>query len=153
MPRWETADLREYTGLGGLEVCGGPEATRGTIVFAASDGASPLPGSRFGGDPEAEHDSELNNVMSWATEGIAAVRFERGGSVRDLLMVRPESVEPVMRLLAEDSPPPGVPQASADRVLGYVTTSSGTSPRALLLVEAWLGAWPVEEEGLYGVVP
>lgn len=150
LPLWDGADLRAYTGMPALELRGGAQATQGAVALVAGEGVEPFPGSRFAADPAAEDDARLNNLMSWATEGIAALRFRREGGVRDLLLVRAESVEPVMRLLRERDVPAGVPGSMGERVLGYVMTSEGTSPRALLVAEAWLGDWPEEEEGLYG---
>lgn len=153
LPRWDESDLREYTGMAGLELRGGPQATRGAVALVVGEGVEPLPGSRFGSEPAAEDDAQLNNVMSWGTEGIAALRFEHEGNPRDLLLVRAESVEPVMRLLREEGVPPDAPDRVDARILGYLLTSEGTSPRALLIAEAWLGDWPKEEEGLFGAAP
>jgi len=132
--------LARITGIAGLRCA----ATRFHLLMP--EGTAPLAGSRYLAAADA-NDRTLNNYLNWDTEAAAALRFTRGGAVRDLLVIRPEYIEEFMHLLR-----PGTPDSPRHNVLGYAfisdsdyATTPNRTARAALVVETNLGAYPQDE--------
>jgi len=156
LPTLTEKDLQTITGIAGLR-------TRDNVFYlevgAAPAGArvipDPLP------DPKATVKSEerqLNNFLNWDTEAVAAIRFQKDGRPRDLLLIRPEYYDEYLELLKEqDAGLPG--SGPKDRILGvlrienpaYASTGNRAGRRYVLAVETFLGDYPLDEEDLLAI--
>lgn len=140
LPRLTDEDLGRITGIAGLRCA----ATRFHLTLPP--GVAPQAGSRYTLEQSAD-DVQLNNYLNWDREAVAALRFERAGQVRDLLLIRPEYIEEYLRLARRSA---GMDPAA--QVLGYVmitdsaySTTPNRTPRAALVVETQLGEYPLDE--------
>jgi len=148
LPTLTEADLRKITGLA--------ELTMKSDLFFLGIGA-PHAGARAIAKPDPT-DREVNNFLNWDAEAIAAIRFQRDGKPRDLLLIRPEYHDEYLELLKEaDAGLPG--SGPKDRILGtmaiqnpaYPSTPNRAGRRYVLAVEAFLGDYPLDEQDLLGV--
>lgn len=103
-------------------------------------------------------DRQVNNFLQWDNEAVAAIRFQKDGKTRDLLLIRPEYIDEYLELLAEkDAGLPG--SGPKDRVVGtlritepaYATTGNRAGSRYVLVVETCLGDYPLDEQDLLAV--
>ena len=148
LPRLTQADLRKLTGLSTLA------AHEHKYYLTVPDGDQPVAGARYVEliDDEAfKADRQLNNYLNWDWEAAAALRYEKDGATRDLLLVRPEYYEEFLALLTGQS-------AARERLLGYwyieephYPTVPNRSPRAVLVVDAQLPDYPRDDLDLLGV--
>ncbi len=160
LPALSAADLERITGVQGLRISGAVDQADGFAAFQ-EPGRTASPTYRPVSSPlrpGRDRDVVLNNVLDWAREACAAFRYQKDGRDRDLLIIKPESIEAYLTLLTEpasavggfDGRPP------SDRILGYVLIPAGRSSRALLVIDALLSdpnepekpAWPLDEEDL-----
>jgi len=151
LPALTEKDLQAMTGIAALKV---KERLFYLDVGAAPAGArtvpDPLPNPK---ERVKSDDRQLNNFLNWDTEAVAAVRFQKDGKPRDLLLIRPEYIDEYLELLGEKEA--GLPGAGPkDRVVGtlcargpaYATTGEGS--RCVLVVETFLGDYPLDEADL-----
>ena len=105
--------------------------------------------------PLKTDDRQLNNFLNLDSEAVAAIRFQKDGKPRDLLLIRPEYYDEYLELLKEaDATLPG--SGPRDRVLGtmkienpvYPSTGNRFGRRYVLVVETSLGDYPLDEEDL-----
>ncbi|MBM4040436.1 MAG: hypothetical protein FJ290_18160, partial [Planctomycetes bacterium] len=148
LPTLTEADLRKITGIADLTVK--------SDLFFLGVGAAPA-AARAIAKPDPA-DREVNNYLNWDAEAVAAVRFQRDGKPRDLLLIRPEYHDEYLELLKEaDAGLPG--SGPKDRILGtmmiqnpaYPSTPNRAGRRYVLAVEAFLGDYPLDEQDLLGV--
>ena len=153
LPTLTEGDLRAITGIATLK-------TRESVFYL--DVGTALPGARVIADPMpdpkgplAAKDRELNNFLNWDAEAVAALRYQKDGKPRDLLLIRPEYCEEYLELLKEaDAALPG--SGPKDRILGtmkiqdpvYPSTGNRFGRRYVLVVETFLGGYPPDEEDL-----
>ena len=153
LPTLTEQDLRTLTGIATLK-------TRESI-FYLDVGAAPA-GARVLPDPMPDpkgplktDDRQLNNFLNLDSEAVAAIRFQKDGKPRDLLLIRPEYYDEYLELLKEaDATLPG--SGPRDRVLGtmkienpvYPSTGNRFGRRYVLVVETSLGDYPLDEEDL-----
>jgi hypothetical protein len=155
LPRLTAADLQTITGVKDVGISGAVQGDVGHVVVAAPgrpQSATYRPLAEPW-QPAKDRDWVLNNLMDWSREDVAAFRYTRDGKPRDLLVLRPEAVEPYLLLLNE---PPAAEATfgkvrPADRILGYVLIPAGFEEFSLLVVDALLAdrdKWPIDEEDL-----
>lgn len=148
LPRLTDADLAALTGIAGLS-CDAHE-----FHLVLPEGTSPVAGSRYTADPDPLNRT-LDNFLNWDFEAAAALRYEKDGKPRDLLLIRPEYFTEYLTLLKEQGPLPG---STPNRVLGYLFLDQAEYPstpnhsaRAALVVETFLGDYPQDDLDLLGV--
>ncbi len=161
LPELGPAELEAITGLSGIACRGAVDKSNGFVVLSVPgrpDSATyrTLPEKIA---PEDVRDVVLNNVLDWQREACAAIRYQKEGRDRDLLLVKPEAVEAYLTLLREPAPAAEVfsGRPPRERLLGYVRVPDfARSSRTLLVVETLLSqagdarcaAWPTDEEDL-----
>lgn len=157
LPRLTDETLAAFTGLRGLKIHG---MIQGADGMAAIEVPNRKPDDRYRDVPRTwsdskDRDTKLNNVLDWAREDVCAVRFEKDGRVRDLLILKPEAFEAYLTLLKEPSQAVDVygQIAPADRIVGYIVVPGAHgSARTLLVADVLLSGekepWPVDEEDL-----
>ena len=128
VPTLSADDLKKFTGLSKFKIAEREfffdvEAVENSSVIEKPD----------------KNDRKLNNYLNWNWEGLAAVRYRKGGETRDLIFIRPEYYEEYLRLLPGDA---------AGNVIG--TTHYGPNPRRyVLVVDGKIeGDYPVDEQDL-----
>lgn len=159
LPRLTDADLQQITGVAGLTVSGraGPSGHALISVPGRTVGQSYRSLSQPWRDG-VDRDVAVNNLLDWDREDCAAIRYQKNGQDRDLLLVTPEALGAFMTLLKES------PAAAAlfggkepdERLLGYVILPSQSSSRRLFAIDCLLGdggAWPIDEEDLLQPIP
>jgi len=155
LPQLTAADLAAYTGIKGLGVSSEAQGGSGYVALAAPDHSeSPTYRSlRSAWQPGRDSDLALNNVLDWARESCAALRFKKDGRDHDLFLVKPESVENFLPLLIE--PPDakiafkGLPPL--ERIMGYILVPAGQSKTPVIVADTLLGdgkQWPTDEDDL-----
>jgi hypothetical protein len=153
LPTLTEKDLQAITGIAALKA-------RETIFYLDA-GAAPA-GARVVPDPMPDPkapfkpgDHQLNNFLNWDSEAVAAIRFQRDGKPRDLLLIRPEYFEEYLELLAEKGE--GLPGSGPKgRILGtmkienpvYPSTGNRVGRRYVLVVETSLGDYPLDEQDI-----
>ncbi len=157
LPTLSEKDLQTLTGLADLKAWE-------HLFYLDVGGAAPA-GARVVPAPVKEPtetpeptDRQVNNFLQWDNEAVAAVRFQKGGKARDLLLIRPEYFDEYLELLAEKDA--GLEGAGPkDRVLGtlritdpvYGSTGNRFGSRYVLVVETFLGDYPLDEQDLLAV--
>jgi hypothetical protein len=157
LPTLSEKDLRALTGLADLKAWE-------RLFYLDVGGAAPA-GARAVPAPVKEPtetpeptDRQVNNFLQWDNEAVAAVRFQKGGKARDLLLIRPEYFDEYLELLAEKDA--GLEGAGPkDRVVGtlritdpvYGSTGNRFGSRYVLVVETFLGDYPLDEQDLLAV--
>jgi len=155
LPLLGAEQLQRITGIGGLALEGDIQGSDGYFAIRAS----PPPSSPRFRTMEAQwrlgvdRDVVLNNVLDWARESCAALRYTKDGQPRDLLLLKPEAALAYLTLLREpaDAARLFAGKPPADRLLGYCLAPAGGYPRTLLVVDCLLGEtgiWPDDEEDL-----
>jgi hypothetical protein len=143
LPRLTSADLAQITGITGLTVA------EHEFMLTVPEGRAALPGSAYVAAPD-KSDRALNNFLNWDTEAAAALRYERDGQVRDLVLVRPEYFDEYLTLLRE---PGGRLDGKPvdERVLGCIflrearyDSAPSHRGRAVLVLDAALGDYPAD---------
>lgn len=154
LPRLTNDDLRRITGVNDLTLTGQAGPGGGVQLSA---GASARKGRYrdFEGPWKAgkDRDVAVNNVLDWDREACAAIRYERGGGSRDLLLIKPEVVMAYLKLLKEPTEAERMFEGKIpyERLLGYVVIPTATSARHLFVVDCLMGEggeWPLDEEDL-----
>jgi hypothetical protein len=155
LPRLTDADLQKITGIAGLSISGRIAGLDGWVAFDAPS----LKGSHnYRAAPAADSadcpaDVVVNNLLDWQREACAALRYQRDGKTRDLLLVRPEAMDAYLTLLDEPASASGQFGGSpvGDRVLGYASTPAGGSHIDFFVIDCLLTdgkPWPTDEEDL-----
>jgi len=148
LPALTEADLRGLTGIADLR-------SRSDLFFLGV-GAAPK-GARVLAEPKPDS-RQLDNYLNWDSEAVAAIRCLRDGKPRDLLLIRPEYLDEYLELLHE--PGGGLPGSGPKhRVLGtmfvqnpaYASTPNRFGRRYVLVVETFLGDYPLDEQDLLAV--
>lgn len=155
LPQLSAADLAAYTGIKGLNVSSEIEGMNGFVALSAPDasGRSSYRSLSSSWQPGRDSDLALNNVLDWARESCAALRFTKEGRDHDLLFIKPDSIENFLTLLIEP------PDAKAlfkglsplDRILGYVLVPAGQSRAPVIVADTLLADgkhWPADEDDL-----
>lgn len=157
LPRLSEKDLESVTGVRGLKFRGNVGRIDGMVAFEVA-GRKPDASYRevpAKWDPKTDRDVLLNNVLDWAREDVCAIRYEKEGHQRDLLLLKPEAFEAYLTLLKE--PPEAAKlfgqNAPIDRVVGYIVVPSERgSGRTLIVADVLFSAenepWPRDEEDL-----
>jgi hypothetical protein len=152
LPTLTEKDLQRITGIAGLKAK--------DDIFYLDVGSAPA-GARVLPDPSkrpAPKDRQLNNYLNWDQEATAAVRYQKDGKQRDLLLVRPEYFDEYLELLKEADA--GLPGAGPkDRILGtmkiqnpnYPSTGNRAGQRYVLVIETSLAEYPLDEQDLLDV--
>jgi len=150
LPRLDETALRTITAEKDLQWLGDLTAPNGYAALivpgrAASPIYRPLADAWNG---ERDRDFVLNNVLDDARESCLALRYTRDGGPRDLMLIKPESVEAFLTLMKES------PRAHdafgttpAQRVLGYVRRPAGDGYRCLIAVDVLLPDAPDRPAG------
>ena len=153
LPTLTGQDLQRLTGIAGLKVK--------DDIFYLDVGAAPAGARVLAADPAktpAPKDRDLNNFLNWDSEAVAAIRCQKDGKTRDLLLVRPEYFDEYLELLKEGDA--GLAGAGPkDRILGtmkienpaYPSTGNRAGRRYVLVIETFLGDYPLDEEDLLDV--
>jgi hypothetical protein len=149
LPTLTEQDLQRLTGIAGLK-------SKDDLFYV--DVGTPPAGARVLAGPmktPAPKDRELNNFLDWDNEAAAAVRYQKDGKPRDLLLVRPEYFDEYLELLKEGDAglAAGGPK---DRLLGtvkienpaYASTGNRAGRRYVLVIETFLGDYPLDEQDL-----
>ena len=156
LPTLSEKDLQSLTGIAALK-------TKQNLFYLDA-GAAPA-GARVIADPMPDpkgpvksDDHQLNNFLNWDDEAAAAIRFQKDGKPRDLLLIRPEYFDEYLELLKEaDAALPG--SGPKDRILGvvkienpvYPSTGNRCGQRYVLAVETFLGDYPLDEQELLAI--
>lgn len=153
LPHLSNSDLARLTGIPGVA------CTPERFLLTLPAGTQPLPGSRFIGDFD-DDDTTFNNYLNWDRQAAAALRYEKDGQTRDLLIVRPEYFDEFLTLLREVPETTATEGPVADRVLGVIflpevtyrsTPNRPFTGRAVLVLDARLADYPVQEFDLLGI--
>ncbi len=155
LPRLSTSDLQALTGIADLSLRGSIEGATGHVALVSPSRAEDAtyradsPDWRNGVD----YDYTFNNVLDWEREGTLAIRYSSNGRPRDLLLVRPEAIEPFATLLRESEAAEVLFEGTTaeSRVLGYVLVPAGDETVTLFAMDTLLGEgglWPLDEENL-----
>lgn len=161
LPELGPAELEAITGIKGAACRGAVDKLSGFVTLLAP-GREASPTYRVLPEkiaPEQVRDVALNNVLDWQREACAALRYQKDGRDRDLLLLKPEAVEAYLLLLREPTAATALfgGQPPRERILGYVMVADfARSSRTLIAVETLLGqaddarppAWPTDEEDL-----
>ena len=150
LPRLSDEDLEAITGVRGIR------QGKHRFLLTLPDGVTPQPGSNYITAAD-DDDRALNNYLNWDTEAAAALRYEKDGEVRDLLLVRPEYHEEFLTLLNEVDAPWTNGTPPSERVLGYLwlddasyrsTPNRPDTRRAVLVLDVALGDYSAEDVDL-----
>ncbi len=141
VPQLDAAALSMITGIKGISL------SNNLFFIGLPQGTTPVAGSRYIAAPDL-NDREFNNFLNWDTEQAAGVRYEKDGSVHDLLLVRPEFYQEFLSLLDATA---GTP-APVDSVIGYVyitdsayATTGNRTPRVVLVIDTSLPDYPEDD--------
>ena len=146
LPRLGSAELAELTGIDGLT------CDPHYFLLNLPEGTEALPGSRLVETADTQ-DTSLNNYLNWDLEAVAALRYEKGGEVHDLLLVRPEFFGEFLTMLQEPAGTWAESKPVNARLLGYAwldearydtTPNQPHTARAALVLDTMLGEYPAE---------
>lgn len=133
LPRFDSSHFKALTGLPDLEVGTGPD-----YLFLKTASRDRIDSPRL--DAPTSADTALNtqlNLQPNALEGIAWLHYQAKGAplgeYRDLLLIRPDLVSPVLNMLRFGLPHPDRPHRCA--VVGYVLMDT----RAAIVVDTEFG--------------
>jgi hypothetical protein len=147
------ADLQKITGIDDLAIANQLSSKGGYVALVTNKKPlSPYRAAPASWQPDKDRDDDLNNLLDWMRESIAAIRFEKNGARHDLLLLKPEAIDAFLLLLKEPASAEklfkGVPISK--RILGYVLTKGTGVELPVFIVDSLLSdeKYPLDDDDL-----
>lgn len=155
LPRLSETDLRAITGIPDLALKGSLRDGQGfaALVTKQRMGRYQTPPETWRPDRDRDRDVLVNNLLDWARESCAALRYQTKRGPHDLMLLKPEAMEAFLTILNEPESAEtlfgGKPREA--RLWGRLVVPAGESTRTLLVLDTRLTDgpdWPADEEDL-----
>ncbi len=148
-------DLAAATGASGIHVTSDVGARTGyiAVTIPARKDTATYRSAPAKWSSETDRDVVFNNLLDWHREWCLGIHVDSGERRRQLLFVRPEGVEAVVRCLREgDKAMANCADTNPiDRLIGRIEVPGNGCVHDLIVLDVCLGdesTWPIDEEDL-----